>query len=149
MHRGQCCPDQERVAGAGRGVWATAASRSQHEQLRAAPPASMLALGPLPLCIPHLPSSLLDSSAPDGQEAVCSPRGEHGEVSLPGFGQPQPQHPLVQEWARVPGGAPHRGHPGKGQVPPLQPSLPGSGPPITPRCLFSSLCSSGTSTGAW
>ncbi|XP_039415671.1 fibroblast growth factor receptor 4 isoform X2 [Corvus cornix cornix] len=71
-------------------------------------------------------SSLLDSPTPDGQEAVCSPCGEHGEVPLPGLRQPQPQHPLVQEWARVPRGAPHRGHPGTGQLLPLQ--LPSQDP---------------------
>lgn len=78
--------------------------------------------GPLPLYILHVPSSLLDSPTPDGQEAVCSPCWEHGEVPLPGLRQPQPQHPLVQEWARVPRGAPHRGHPGTGQL--LPPQLP-------------------------
>lgn len=53
----------------------------------------------IPQCPLSLPSTVLDSPAPHGQEAVCCPRGEHGQVPLPGLGQPQPQHPLVQEWA--------------------------------------------------
>lgn len=119
------------------------------ERLGAAPATPVLTLGPLPLHVPCPPSTVLDSPTPDGQEAVRGPRGEHGEVSLPGLRQPQPQHPLVQEWARVPGGAPHRGHPGKGQGPPLQPLVPRASSLVTPRVFAILLCSSGTSTGAW
>lgn len=54
---------------------------------------------PCPMHASCVPSAVLDPPAPDGQEAVRRPRGEHRQVSLPGLGQPQPQHPLVQERA--------------------------------------------------
>uniref|UniRef100_A0A803YQH7 Fibroblast growth factor receptor 4 n=1 Tax=Meleagris gallopavo TaxID=9103 RepID=A0A803YQH7_MELGA len=68
------------------------------------------AVSHIPQCLLFLPSTILDSPTPHGQEALCCPCGEHGQIPLPSLGQPQPQHPLVQERARVPGGAPHRGH---------------------------------------